>query len=523
MIARLADSTLAEARAVPPAYDRRAMRCGIVHLGLGAFSRPDLAVYADDLLALGHDGLGILGVSLRNDDVPHALGPQDGLYTLVVIDGSVGLSGMPPRIIGSVREALHAPSQAERVRTALASDTTSIISVTVTEKGYCIDPATGRLDRDHPDISHDVAEPDVPHSAIGHLLLAARDRRGNGAGAVTVLSLDNLLENGATLRRAVRDLAALGDASLVTWIDEHMAFPNSMVDRMVPSTDDALRVQVGTAVGLDDAWPVRAEPYSQWVVERTWARAMPPLHEVGVQVVDDVVPWESLKLRVLNALHTAAAHYGLFHGLDTIDLVAADPGGRALLDRVAAEIVEVLEGPPGVDVNAYVATTFERFANTGLGHRCAQVATDTSQKLPPRLQATIRARLTHDLPIDAIAEVLALWAWSTLGVDHAGQPRVVADPLASEYARIARDCTIGERVDARRLAEALLGIEGIFGDLAGNSALADPVTERLAESPQHGQAQLDRPQHRVMRISFSADPDRDLSRRCLAQARQVVR
>ncbi len=481
MMPKLDDSTLVDARADRPAYDRTAVHCGIVHLGLGAFSRAHLAVFADDLLSRGHDGAGIVGVSLRNDDVPRALVPQDGLYTLGVVDGTDDEAMTSYRIIGSVRRALHAPSDPADVRTALASADTTMVTVTVTEKGYCIDPATGRLDREHPDIGHDLAHPEAPRSVVGHLVLAARDRHTSGGGDLTVLSLDNLSANGSTLRSVVRELAGAGDGSVVVWIDEHMAFPNSMVDRMVPATDEAFRAAVASVTGLVDAWPVRAEPYSQWVVERAWATPMPPLADVGVEVVDDVGPWEMLKLRVLNALHTAAAHYGLRHGLATIDRVAADRGGRALLDRVATEIAEVLVGPPGVDVDQYIATTLARFANAGLGHRCTQVATDTSQKLPPRLLGTIRERLERDLPIDALADVLALWAWSTLGLDQRGAPRSVADPLATTYARLATECTTRGTVDAPALARALVSLESIFGDLADDRRVVAPVATRLAD------------------------------------------
>jgi fructuronate reductase len=245
---------------------------------------------------------------------------------------------------------------------------------------------------------------------------------------------------------------------------------------MVPATDDALRVAVRAAIGVDDVWPVRAEPYSQWVVERDWATALPPLAEVGVQVVDDVAPWERVKLRILNALHTAAAHYGLNHGRDTVDTVMSDPGGAGLLLRVAAEIVEVLEAPAGVDVDSYVDTTLDRFANSGLGHRCAQIATDTSQKLPQRVLDTVRLRLERGLPIDALADVLALWAWSTLGRDHLGRARQVDDPLAATYAEVA--AVAG--ADARALVTALVGLEPVFGDLADSAALVATVTPRLA-------------------------------------------
>ena len=213
---------------------------------------------------------------------------------------------------------------------------------------------------------------------------------------------------------------------------------------------------------------MRAEPFSQWVIERGWATPMPALADVGVQVVDAVAPWEALKLRVLNALHTAAALYGLRHGHATVDAVVADPGGRGLLERLAVEIAEVLTAPAGTYVDAYVATTLERFGNSGLGHRCDQIATDSSQKLPVRIVPTLRERLARDLPVDALVDVLALWAWSTRG-------RAVKDPLTDRFAAAGDD--------PLALATALVGLPEVFGDLAGNPHLVAAVGHRLADVP----------------------------------------
>ena len=223
--------------AVRPGFDRSTVRTGVVHLGLGAFARAHLAVYLDDLIALGHTDLGVCGVSLRHDDVPRALGPQDGLYTLAVIDGDA----TEHRVIGSVGELVHAPSERAVVRAALAAPTTTFVTVTVTEKGYCWAPATRRLDVEHPDVRHDIALPDEPRSLPGHLVLAASDRRNHGR-ELTVLSLDNLPSNGRTLQAVTLDLAAAIDPSLVPWITDHVRFPCSMVDRLVPATDDDVRV-----------------------------------------------------------------------------------------------------------------------------------------------------------------------------------------------------------------------------------------------------------------------------------------
>jgi fructuronate reductase len=285
-----------------------------------------------------------------------------------------------------------------------------------------------------------------------HLVLALADRRAADTPPPTVLSLDNLPANGRTLRGVVLELAGRTEPSLAEWIDAHVCFPCSMVDRIVPAlTDPTGRT-------------VRVEPYSQWVVEREWSSPRPPLEQVGVTIVDDVAPWETLKLRILNGMHTAAAHFGLRHGLATVDQVVANPDGRRLLERVAAETAEVLEPPPGVNVHEYIATTLHRFANSALGHQCAQIATDTSQKLPPRLLATVRLRLERGLPVDAMAEVLALWAWCTV---H----RPVRDPLAPRFAEIAAT----QAGDPHGIAAALLGLEPIFGDLAGNSELVAAV------------------------------------------------
>lgn len=470
---RLSENTVQDVIARRPGYERSGVRTGVVHLGLGAFARAHLAMYLDEMIAADHLDLGVLGVSLRHDDVADALNPQDGLYTLGVVDGE----SVDHRIVGSILRVVHAPSDPHTVRSALASVETNFVSITVTEKGYCWEPASRRLDVRHPDIEHDIANPEKPRSLPGHLVLMAHDRRKVGADGVTVLSLDNLPANGTTLREVVAEMAAATDPTLRTWVENRLRFPCSMVDRMVPATTDEFRNTVAATTGVRDAWPVRCEPYSQWVVERDWAGPVPPLDHVGVQIVDDVAPWETMKLRVLNGLHTTAALFGLARGLATVDAVVADADGRSLLGRVGAEIVEVLAPPEGESADDYLDATLRRFANAGLGHLCAQIATDTSQKLPQRLLDTVRLRLAAGLPIDALSEVLALWAWSTHGLDHLGDVRSVADPLADRFASIAVD----HASDAAGHLRTLLAIEEIFGDLAGDPrvlASVDQATSR---------------------------------------------
>ena len=455
-----------------PGYDPASVGVGIVHLGLGAFHRAHQAVVTDSLLA--HDPRwGVCGVSLKTPRSTQALAQQDGLYTLLVKDPS----GVEARVIGAVRETLYAPADPSALVTRMADPRVHVITLTVTEKGYCHDPATGRLDLDHPDIRHDLANPAAPRSAVGLLVAALDARRANATGPLNVVCCDNLPHNGRVVEGLVASFAAARSADLAEWIARHAAFPCTMVDRIVPATTDADVAEVRRRLGLDDAAPVVAEPFLQWVIENRYAAPRPAWENAGAEIVADVAPYETMKLRLLNGSHSTLAYLGFLAGHATIAQAALDPLlGRLVERQMAEEIVPTLANPPGTDLARYCATLLRRFRNPALPHRTAQVAMDGSQKLPQRLLATVRDRLAGGGSIHHLALAVAGWMRYASGVDERGARIEVSDPLAGRYAEIAARAN----GDPAALARGFLGIAAIFGDdLPAKPAFAGAVTRHL--------------------------------------------
>ncbi|MFS8035385.1 mannitol dehydrogenase family protein [Xanthobacter sp. AM11] len=475
MTGRLSLSALAGLPAAVrrPAYDVAAAQVGVVHLGVGAFHRAHQAVYLDDILGRGHAGWAVAGASLRSPATSDALDPQDGLYTLAVRSGA----GEELRVIGALRRRLVAPREPEALLATMADPRVRIVTLTVTEKGYCHDPATGTLDEAHPDIRADLADPGRPCSAPGYLVEALARRRAAGIAPFTVLCCDNLPANGRTVARVVARLAALRDGDLGRFVAGEVAFPSTMVDRIVPATTDADRAQVAQALGCDDAWPVAAEPFSQWVVEDHFPLGRPPLEEVGVELVADVAPFEHMKLRLLNGAHSTMAYLGYLAGHAHISDVMAQPAFARLVERLQdEELTPTLHLPPGVDVAAYKSALRERFRNPALQHRTWQIAMDGSQKLPQRLVAPARERLAAGAPIALIAFAIAGWMRYVAGRDEAGGAIDVRDPLAARLKALADEAG----PDAARLAPALLGVREVFGaDLPADPRFAGAVTAAL--------------------------------------------
>jgi fructuronate reductase len=473
---RLALSTLGDVPAVVacPGYDPRTVGIGIVHLGIGAFHRAQTAVYSDDALSLQHGDWGICGVSLRSPDVRDRLVPQDGLYTAV----EKSPAGTRRRIIGSVREVRFLGDERSEVHARLAASSTRIISLTITEKGYCHDPATGQLNLAHPDVVHDLADPRQPVSAVGLIAAALDARRLSHGNPVTVLCCDNLPHNGALVQGLVQTFAEARDSALAHWIREHASFPSTMVDRIVPATTEGDIKENDAALGVHDAAPVMHEPFRQWVIEDNFVAGRPPWHRVGAQLVDDVAPFEAMKLRLLNASHSAFAYLGYLAGYEFIYQVAAQPDFIAFMrGLMREEVAPTLKLPTGVDVVAYQNALVERFGNPALPHRTQQIAMDGSQKLPQRLLGTVRDNLAAGRNVDLAALAVAGWMRYASGVDEAGRELKVSDPLAPEFARIARDV----RGDPVTLAEGLLGLRTVFGDdLPGDRRFTDAVTRWLA-------------------------------------------
>ena len=456
-----------------PAYDRSRIATGIVHLGIGAFHRAHQAVVIDDLLAGGATEWGIVGASLRSPDTRDALAPQDNLYTLAVRSGD----GTDHRIIGSVLATEVAKEKPGQLIARLANPATRIVSLTVTEKGYCHTPQTGDLDETHPDIVHDLQNPGTPRSAIGFLVAALARRRIAGESPFTVLSCDNLAANGLTLRRIVTQFAGLRSRNLANWIDSEVAFPSTMVDRIVPETTDADRAAVSTALGMTDAWPVVTEPFTQWIVEDRFTAGRPDFAAAGVQLVSDVTPFEHMKLRLLNASHSALAYLGYLAGFETIAATMIDPRFAAFARQVMQDSAPTLAMPEGTDLAGYGVSLLHRFSNPALHHRTWQIAMDGSQKLPQRLLATMRDRLRLGLPIKTHALAVAGWMRYVTGTDEQGRTIDVRDPLAAKLKAIA-DST-GPVAD--RLAPALLEVDSIFGTLGADPRMRSAVTEALTK------------------------------------------
>jgi fructuronate reductase len=437
-----------------PAYDRSAVSVGIVHLGLGAFHRAHQAVYTDDCLAVGELEWGICGLSLRSPDVRAALGPQDGLYTLLERSGE----GDRARVIGAVLESLTVPETPDAVMQRLIDPRTRIISLTVTEKAYCQDAATGTLDESHPGIEQDLRGDRFPRTAPGLLVEVLARRQANGAPPCTVLVCDNLPSNGATVARIVGRYAELRDPALARSIADSVSFPSTMVDRIVPATRDEDRDAV-EAWGYRDAWPVIAEPFTQWVIEDRFVSARPGWENAGALMVRDVQPFELMKLRALNGAHSALAYLGAVAGIETVADAMAEPSLANFLPRLWQEdVLPTLPPVPGIDLGQYTKMLETRFRNPSIRHRLQQIAMDGSQKLPQRLVAPALDRLRQGAVPGRIAVVIAAWMRFLLGRDEQGATYAISDPLAERLTRIARDC--GENTEA--LAGALFAIPEIF-------------------------------------------------------------
>lgn len=431
-----------------PEYNPAMHGVGIVHLGIGAFHRAHQAIFIDDVLARFGGDWRILGVSLRSPRVRDQLSTQGGLYTLVVRDGDA----IEDRIVGSVADVLVAPEDPAAVITALACATTHLVTLTVTEKGYCHDPVTGRLLSDHPGIAHDAANPDEPQTAIGYLVAGCAQRHATGRAGLTILSCDNLPNNGAVLKGLLLEACVARSPDLADWVSAHCRFPATMIDRIVPATTDEDRAALAARMGCEDRGMVKAEPFSQWVVEDDFAGPRPTLDEVGVQLVDDVRPFELAKLRMLNGAHSTLAYCGLARGHVFVHEAMADPIIGPLIDQLMEEAAATLPAVPGLDPAAYAEALKTRFRNNALEHRLAQIAMDGSQKIPQRLLGTIAdARAAGRVPRAAAAGVAA---W----IAHFSGP-FLDDPLEERLR------TIGG-LDQEQQIAAALQLREVFGELA---------------------------------------------------------
>ncbi len=435
MNSRLCDAALSRLApsAILPAYDRSATRIGVVHFGPGAFHRAHQAFFIDRMLA--HDpGLAICAVSLHNEAVRAALGPQDGLYSLIVREFEPSI-----RIIGSIKTVLTAPSATEAIFARLADPTVRFVSATVTEKGYCLTPS-GDLDLSHPGIGQDLADPDNPQTLIGWLVAGLRRRRAAGGPGLTALSCDNLSGNGARWRGASLQFAeACGDFDLARWIEDRVVFPDGMVDAITPATDEGLRSEAEQRLGLLDAWPIQREGFAQWVIGGDLGGDAATFAQAGVTFTRDIDAFERAKLRLLNGAHSTLAYVGLRLGFATVSQAMADAKLGAFIETLMRrDIAASLRPTTGQDLNSYISEILARLRNPAIVHQLSQIAWDGSQKLPVRLLETITEALEAGRPAARLVTGIAAWRLFIRTRSQSGF--TITDPLAERLNEIGRAC-----------------------------------------------------------------------------------
>jgi mannitol 2-dehydrogenase len=454
-----------------PTYDRSAVRTGIVHFGVGAFHRAHEAMYLDRLMNEGKAlDWGICGVGVLPSDsaMRDVMAAQDCLYTLVVKhpDGT-----FEPRVIGSIVDYLFAPDDPDAVIERMADAATRIVSLTVTEGGYNIHAVTGDFDAERPDIRHDLESGAAPRTMFGLITEALARRRSRGLPPFAVMSCDNIQGNGHVARRSFAAFARLRDPDLGAWLEAEVPFPNGMVDRITPVTTDDDRTELERRFGVQDQWPVTCEPFTQWVLEDRF-EARPPLEDAGVQVVDDVEPYELMKLRLLNASHQAQCYFGYLAGYRLVHDVCQDPlFARFLLAYMDVEATPTLEPVPGIDLEWYKHNLIERFSNAQVRDTVARLCAESSDRIPKWVLPVIRHNLAHGGEIRLAAAVVASWARYAEGVDEEGLPIVVVDRLRDTLTAAARE----QRTDPL----AFLRNRELFGDLVDDDRFTAAYVESL--------------------------------------------
>lgn len=455
-----------------PTYDRTKIQTRIVHLGFGAFHRAHQAVYADILANHHNSNWGYCEVNLIGGEQQiHDLNSQDLLYSVSEM-ASDGWSG---RVVGIVRSALHREIDGiDSVLEAMVQPEIAIVSLTITEKGYCYHPATGTLIVDHPLIQHDIAHPLTPKSAPGLIVQALRLRQERNLPAFSVMSCDNMPKNGVVTRNIILTLARLQDSQLADWIEANVSFPSTMVDRIVPAvtaeTMEKITQQLG---GMKDLVGIACEPFHQWVIEDNFVNGRPEWDKVGAELVQDVLPFEEMKLRMLNGSHSFLAYLGYLAGYQHINDCMQDNDYV-----VAARHLMLSEQAPtlrtqGVDLEAYADSLLHRYRNTALKHRTWQIAMDGTQKLPQRMLESVCYHLQHNSNFDCLALGIAAWMRYVGGIDEQGQPIDVSDPLLEQ---LKERVTTSE--DGAERVQSLLSMEAVFGKtLPQNPRFVTAVTK----------------------------------------------
>ena len=475
-------STALPAQVQQPRYDRQQLRSRIVHFGFGAFHRAHQALLTNRVLNEKGGDWGICEISLFSGDVLMSqLRAQDHLFTVL----EKGAEGNEAIIVGAVHECLNAKLDSlPAIIEKFCEPQVAIVSLTITEKGYCIDPATGKLDLHNARIIHDLENPSEPHSAPGILVEALHRRRERGLPAFTVLSCDNIPDNGHVVKNAVLGMAQKRSAALSEWIDSHVSFPGTMVDRIVPAATDETLAEITRELGVEDPCAISCEPFIQWVVEDNFVAGRPEWEVAGVQMVQDVLPWEQMKLRMLNGSHSFLAYLGYLAGYAHINECMEDAAFREAARRLMLDEQAPTLRIKDVDLTAYADSLLERFANPALQHRTWQIAMDGSQKLPQRMLDGIRVHLERKTPWSLLALGVAGWIRYVSGTDDRGNAIDVRDPLSDKIRTMVNASSDADRVNA------LLGLSEVFGhDLAQNSAFVEAVSQAYQRITRHGARQ----------------------------------
>jgi fructuronate reductase/mannitol 2-dehydrogenase len=447
-----------------PDYDRSSLTPAVVHIGVGGFHRAHQAVYFDDLARLGFSAdWGIVGVGLHRPQMGQVLSEQDNLYAVVVR----GPDGDRVRVVGALVDYLFAPENPEAVLAVLAAPSTRLVTLSITGSAY----GCGEPDLEQQEVRADVERPEAPGTAFGYLVEALDRRRRARVLPFTVLSCDNVEHNGEATRRAVLAIARLRDPELGEWIEQHVSFPSSMVDRITPETTRELRDQIVDTHGVGDRWPVITEPFSQWIVQDDFCNARPPLENVGVQFVTDVRPYELMKTRMLNGAHSALGYLARLSGLLTTDEAMSSPVLRDYVDGYLAEAAALLPEVPGIDLAAYRQTLLERFSNSQLSDQTARLCRRGSTKVPSYVLPSLELALALDQPREHLVLAVAGWFRFLRGVDYDGRAIEVEDVHADRL----RSLAVAGWTDPR----PLLTQRDVFGSLADNRQLAHELEQAL--------------------------------------------
>ncbi|ACS58592.1 mannitol dehydrogenase family protein [Rhizobium leguminosarum] len=455
-----------------PAYDRDQLKSGILHLGPGAFFRAHFAPFTDAALAAVGGDWGIEVASLRTADVADHLNEQNGLYTMLIRD----TSGTVAQVIGPILRAHVATRDPSGLLDRLEDPTIRIVSLTVTEKAYGMDTATGGLDLNHADVAADLANRHAPRGVIGYLVEGLSRRRAKGIAPFTPLSCDNLPSNGAVLKRLVLDFAERVDPSLRQWIEANVPFPSTMVDRITPASTEATYQDAERLTGRQDLAAIETEPFTQWVIEDDFANGRPAWDKAGALMVTDVSAYEKMKLRMLNGAHSLLAYLGYIGGYEFIRDVMDDAGLAALAYRHMHAAARTLDAVPGIDLDDYASELIARFANKAIAHRTYQIAMDGTQKLPQRLLEPATEALAHGDKAETYAIAVAAWMRYAIGEHGNGERYELRDPRAGEIAALIADVPrTGLAISA-----ALFTLPGLFpAALTENRAWTQDVSDKL--------------------------------------------